>query len=180
MNRWGKQLMILGLLLASFSPAQADEGREGYRGKIYGTVEEMPADRYGIWMIDGHQVRVTQATRLEEEYGQAELGAYVEVKGRNDGQLMHAVELETIRGSRHYDEDRNRRRLDHGEFYGRIGARPETGLGAWRIGDREVVVDERTRLDTRRGPLEVGAPVEVKGSYRDGRFHAYKLKRESD
>lgn len=174
-------LLILGLLFLTAGTAFAsDDYKEGYRSKVYGTVEKVPADFYGTWIIDGHQVLVSRSTRIEQEYGRADVGAYVEVKGRNDGQLLHAYELETKRGAEHYGDDREQQRLDHGELYGRVSDRPENGLGIWLIGDLEVVVDERTRLDNRRGPLVIGALVEVKGSYRDHRFHAHKIKRSSD
>ena len=47
------------------------------------------------------------------------------------------------------------------DFNGRIESRPESGIGAWVIGGRTIYATERTKLDTRDGPLDVGACVEV-------------------
>jgi hypothetical protein len=47
------------------------------------------------------------------------------------------------------------------DFYGKIESRPDAGTGQWVIGGRNVDVTARTHLDDRKGPLEVGACVEV-------------------
>jgi hypothetical protein len=80
-----------GLLVAS------DDRSEGYRGKYYGIVEAMPSGYTGTWTVNGRSVEVGSQTKIEEEYGRAAVGAYVEVKGRTNGQVFQAYELEVKR-----------------------------------------------------------------------------------
>ena len=47
------------------------------------------------------------------------------------------------------------------EFYGIIEKRPKENVGIWVIGGRKVEVTAKTRLEPDRGPLIVGACVEV-------------------
>jgi hypothetical protein len=47
------------------------------------------------------------------------------------------------------------------EFYGIIESRPESKIGTWVIGGRQVEVTEQTEIDEDDGPLAVGACVQV-------------------
>ena len=87
-------LMLAGQQLVRAS----DDHSEGYRSKFYGTVEEMPTGYTGTWIVNGRQVEVTPQTKIEQEYGRAAVGSYVEIKGRSDGQLFTAYELEVKQG----------------------------------------------------------------------------------
>ena len=158
-----------GRLLAS------GESSEGYRGKFYGTVEQMPSNRIGTWIVDGRTVEVTPQTRIEEEYGRAGVGSYVEIKGYTDGKVFRAQEMEVKRAGSGKGDDSYRNGTSYEEFYGTITAKPPGGIGTWKIDGREVLVDERTRIEEEYGRAEVGARVEVKGSYQQQVFVVRKL-----
>lgn len=50
--------------------------------KFYGVVEDLPATGLvGDWLVSGRTVHVSATTRIEEEHGTVQIGAYVEVKG---------------------------------------------------------------------------------------------------
>ena len=55
---------------------------ERYENKFYGTVEQIPENFIGIWLVDGKYIHVTKDTYIEREYGQPGIGSYVEVEGR--------------------------------------------------------------------------------------------------
>ncbi len=55
--------------------------RERYESRFYGTVEKIPEGIVGTWTVNGREITVTKDTKIEEEYGRAEVGAYVEVEG---------------------------------------------------------------------------------------------------
>jgi hypothetical protein len=75
--------------------------RSGYPGKFYGIIESMPEGKIeGIWVINGREVLVTANTKIEEEYGRATVGAYVEVKGNYIDRTFTAYEIEVKRGRR--------------------------------------------------------------------------------
>lgn len=52
------------------------------------------------------------------------------------------------------------------EFYGVIESRPESHVGAWVIGGKQVTVTDKTELEEEHGPLAIGACAEVE--YEDG------------
>ena len=62
--------------------------------KLYGTVQKIPANRIGLWMVNGREIFVTRDTRIKEEYGKAVTGAYVEVEGTNSGKVFTANKIE--------------------------------------------------------------------------------------
>lgn len=76
------------------------EHHERYEGKFYGTVSKIPEGGIGTWVINGKEVLVTKETLIEEEYGKAVVGAYIEVKGKYDGKTFTAYKIEVKRAKR--------------------------------------------------------------------------------
>ena len=83
-------MVLVGLQMAIAS----DDHYEKNRSEIYGTVDQMPKELIGIWIINGRTVEVTSRTQIEQEYGKIKVGSLVEVEGRTDGNVFHATELE--------------------------------------------------------------------------------------
>jgi len=69
----------------------------GYESKFYGTVDDLPQDIIGIWVVNGRQIVVTMETRIKEKHGRPEPGAYVEVEGSNTGAMFTASEISVKR-----------------------------------------------------------------------------------
>ncbi len=159
-------ITIFGMLLSTGRiMASEDEWYEhgrGYSGstaKFYGVVESMPEKGYtGVWVINGRKVLVTEQTYIEEEYGRATKGAYVEVKGVYSGDTFKASKIEVKRSGNYKPSYRSK-------FYGVVEWMPRDGKeGVWIISGRAVKVDRHTRIKEEHGRLSVGAPVEVKGN----------------
>jgi hypothetical protein len=104
-------LLALGLMMAlTAGPAlsSSHEGNEAteHRGagksesKFYGTVQKIPADRLGTWVVNSREILVTKETRIKEEYGSAAEGAYVEVEGNNTGKAFTAYKIEVKRAKK--------------------------------------------------------------------------------
>ena len=70
---------------------------ERYENKFYGTVQQLPENLIGIWLIDGKYIHVTKDTYIEREYGQPEVGSYVEVEGRYTDKTFIARKIEVKR-----------------------------------------------------------------------------------
>ena len=151
------------------------EGRERHReeSKFYGVIEKMPESGYnGTWVINGKTVVVSDATRIKEKHGRVAVGKYVEAEGVRNGDSFTAykIEVERSRESR-YDDRRG-----SSKFYGTVEALPQTGMdGVWKIDGREVVVTSTTRIKEEYSKLEIGASVEVEGSFSDNTFTAYEI-----
>jgi hypothetical protein len=58
------------------------EHGERYENEFYGTVQQIPENFIGTWIIDGKNIQVNRDTYIEREYGQPGVGSYVEVEGR--------------------------------------------------------------------------------------------------
>ena len=142
------------------------------------------------WIVDGRTVLVTSDTELESDNGPLNVGACVEVEGEllPDGRVL-AEEIESVRASKcagggtgpgpgpgdDGDDD------DEIELKGVVRSAPPGGrIGTWNIGGRVVIADEKTELDTERGPIETGVCVEVEGRLRpDGSVLAEEIERKS-
>ena len=81
-------LLIFGMLLNVFSGTLAAEENEeaetgsNYNAIFYGVIKNMPVkEKEGAWTINNREVLVNAETVISEEFGQAEVGAYVEVEG---------------------------------------------------------------------------------------------------
>jgi hypothetical protein len=75
-------------------------GSEKSKREFYGTVQKIPADKIGSWTINGREVMVTKSTRIKEEYGTAQKGAYVEVYGTKTGKDFVADKIEVKRAKK--------------------------------------------------------------------------------
>jgi hypothetical protein len=168
-------------------------GGGGYYGasKFYGTVEAMPpAGVAGIWRISGRDVVVNQNTFIKQEYGPIGVGAYVEVKG--GGNPLMAYELEVKRGGMPVNPVGPPPPSMGGmnpsgsvgtppppamagiNFTGPVESLPPTGFfGTWRIGGRDVIVNNGTRIKQENGPISTGSNVDVKGG--GNPFVAYEI-----
>ena len=153
-----------------------DDYFRGNRSKIYGTVEQLPEGLYGVWVVDGRQIAVPAKTRIEEEHGQLGPGAYVEVKGTYDGRDFHAYEIEVKQGRRTASNNPPYQDSEKSEIYGTVTRIPIGGIGTWIIEDREIYVDDRTRIEEKHGRVAVGVPVKIKGSLQGKSFHAREIK----
>jgi hypothetical protein len=93
-------MVTTGTVFGSEYEKGREEGYERHEGDengFYGTVEKLPKGLIGIWTVNGKQVEVTRDTYIEEEYGKAEVGAHVEVKGKQEGNIFKAYKVEIKR-----------------------------------------------------------------------------------
>ncbi len=156
--------------------ASSDDSRGGDDlSELKGVIEAMPSSRFaGDWTVSGKTVHVTSATRIEQEGGRAEPGAFIEAKGtfRSDGSF-DAVKIETKSRGESSDDL---------HFKGTIESLPSSGLvGDWRVGGRTVRVTATTRIEAEIGPVVVGAFVEVEGVMQsDGAFLAKEVEVKSN
>ncbi len=92
-----------GFALSSAGTAPADDERvwedepASYESRIYGTVEKIPPERVGLWVIGRRDIIVTRETRIIERHGKVAVGAYVEVEGNNTGKRFSASRMEVKR-----------------------------------------------------------------------------------
>ena len=88
-----------GVLADDHEGRRAGEHRKGgdYESKIYGTVEKLPEDLVGTWVVNSREIEVTKETKIKEKHGKAEAGAYVEVEGNVTGKTFTAYEVEVKR-----------------------------------------------------------------------------------
>lgn len=135
--------------------------------RFFGLANSMPQGNsiQGIWDIGGKKVNVTARTRIRQEHGQFKAGAFVEVEGnlRSDD-VVDAFVIEVER-----DADAPEGAIGFIDFYGEIKSLPSAVdgkfPGEWVVGNnnKKVKVDDKTRVDPRRGEVKVGAFVEVRG-----------------
>ena len=150
--------------------------------KFTGIITSLPSTPgfIGDWTVAGRTVHVTNSTEIEQDDGVIAVGTRVEVEGRAraDGSV-DAEEIE-VKGN---DDDEDDDDEDEFEFAGIIQTLPATAgfIGDWRVGGRTVHVTSATRINTKDGPIEVGAFVEVEGTQRaDGSIDATEIEVEEN
>ena len=122
--------------------------------KIYGTIRNLPSGMIGIWDVNGKQINVTKATLIKEKHGKAEVGAFVEVEGTYGGKTLNASKIEVKRDGREAHKIR-----------GTIERVPASKDGIWIVNGVEILVSKDTVINEKHGKAEVGASVEVEGTY---------------
>lgn len=75
--------------------AADDECNENYRAMLYGVIESMPTSSLeGMWTINDKEILVAGDTIIKEEFGKAEIGAYVEIEGDYKEKIFKAYRVE--------------------------------------------------------------------------------------
>ena len=165
-----------------------DDARE-----IYGRVDAMPADRIGVWTIDGVDYEATAGTEFKQEDGAFAVGACVKVHVDN-GTPATIRELETERdyrcGSDNSGSDDNGGDDNGGddnggdsgstpgeaELYGVVRSLPAGLIGTWDVGGMLIEVDSATQFDQEHGAFAEGVTVKVHFSTdADGVNHAREI-----
>lgn len=100
-------ILVAAMMLAAFQGAVYAGDDHGYRSTFYGTVEELPAEFNGTWVVNGRPVEVTPQTTIEQEHGRIAVGSYVEIKGRSDGRKFTAHKVEVKRRASESGHDRD-------------------------------------------------------------------------
>ena len=112
-----------------------------------------------MWIVGGRQVVIDDDTEVDETQGQAQVGAHVMVQAILEADdLLHARRITVLA---HHQ--------NHASPVSWVGVLESMEDDVWTVEGRDVVVDARTQLITRNGPLEVGATV-----------HVYALQLEND
>ena len=168
-----------------------DRAQSPYPGKFYGTVDSIPdTGREGIWIINGRDILVTGNTRIEEEYGKAAPGSYVEVKGDYAGKTFTAYKIE-VKGEKRYreyvpsrqkaydgapDYAPRQEKTYNSKLSGIIESMPQAGYeGVWIVNGRTVEVTGVTLIDETGGRAAVGSRARVKGVRTDETITAHEI-----
>ncbi|MBT3827092.1 MAG: hypothetical protein HOF49_04595 [Nitrosomonadales bacterium] len=90
-----RKILFALFLLGLISSASADKDFED--DEFYGKIESMPENSFeGDWVIDGKTYQVTSETDIDEDDGNAKIGACVEVEidaGDNDAGRVEQIEV---------------------------------------------------------------------------------------
>ncbi|MBL8204029.1 MAG: hypothetical protein JNM09_07350 [Blastocatellia bacterium] len=169
-----------GSLNATEIETKSPEDSERREVSFRGTVEALPSatTQIGDWRVSGRTIHVTDKTILRREYGPAVVGSIVEVEGyvQTDNSVdAKKVEVEsqpsaTVRNTPGYCR-----------FYGVIKSLPETTgwIGAWNVGGHTLNVVAATTINQERGPVVVGALVEVLAVAKAGGLEAVRIEVKS-
>jgi uncharacterized protein (TIGR03437 family) len=139
-----------------------------------GKVEALPAGGLiGDWKVSGRTVHVSAGTKIIEEAGPVSVGALVEIEGRleSDGSIT-ASEVETQKVFCIVCGDAGFNR-----FFGKIESLPNNPnfIGEWTVGGQKVQVTDQTVIKQERGPVAVGAFVEVFAVKRNDALEAARI-----
>lgn len=155
------------------------EHGERYENKFYGTVQQIPENLIGSWILDGKTVRVTSDTYIEREHGQPVVGSYIEVEGRYVDNAFIARKIE-VKGKQEYKKSERGEYYEHDEkyknkFYGTVQELPENLIGIWLIDGKYIHVTRDTYIEREYGQPGPGSYIEVEGRYVDNTFIARKI-----
>jgi hypothetical protein len=170
------KLTLLLALFLSIIPYSTALAKDDDEVEVLGLIESLPSNGLiGEWRISGRTFRVSSATNIDQEHGQAVVGAFVEAKGRpqTDGSIEATkIEVKSSPGG------------GSGTFLelnGVVESLPSSGLiGEWRVSGQIVRVDAATIINQELGSVVVGTTVEVKGfSQTDGSIKATRIEVKS-
>ena len=161
-----------------------DGGGGGSSYEFEGSIQSLPSGSLiGDWMVSGRLVHVTAATEIKQDKGPIAVGKLVEVRGTvGTDNSVTASEIETKSSSGGGGGGGHGGGGGGGEsisFQGNVQSLPAGGLiGDWNVSGQLVHVSSATRIGQDKGPITLGAPVEIKGSSnQDGSVSADEVER---
>ena len=146
--------------------------------EFFGMAQSIPATgTIGDWRVGGRLVHVAASALIDLRGRPLAVGACVEVKGQMaaDG---------SIDASRVKADDNcamtNAKSMDASRFNGTVQSLPSAGMvGDWRLNGRTVHVAAGTEFELERGPIGVGACVEVRGAIQpDNSINAVRIENQ--
>ena len=159
-----------GVITASIISVAGEATTPGYV-RFVGTVSSIvPASTttgssplVGQWKVGERTFSVTSATKIDQEDGTAQVGAFVEVEATTlaDGTLVaKSIEVKRSGGTS----------SNYIKFSGAIEALPAGGTlyGTWTVAGRTVNVSTTTRIRQEKADPVVGSFVEVTGNVQTG------------
>ncbi len=63
--------------------------------KFHGTVESLPKNIVGVWIVNGRAITVTRDTYVKEKGGRIQVGSHVEIEGIPDGTQFTATRIKS-------------------------------------------------------------------------------------
>ncbi|MBI1293548.1 hypothetical protein GC175_01150 [bacterium] len=162
-----------------------DHGSSATR-HIAGEIKQLPADGLlGEWKVGRKTIVVGAATVIDEHKGLAEEGAQVRVEVlKSHTQPYTAVKVVVLNSAHKDDDDGDDDGEQHRyiEFEGEISGLPAEGLlGEWQVGDKTVIVTEKTQIKGDRDDIALDVKVKVEGyQVEDGKVLARKIKVKDD
>lgn len=141
-----------------------------------GTVESLPstANLLGDWRVSGRTVHVTDKTKTTTEYGPAKVGSLVEVEGYQ--QTDNSVDAKKVEVESQPSAP-VRNNPGYCRFFGPINSLPSTQgwIGEWNVGGHKLNIVATTTIVQERGPVAVGALVEVLAVAQAGALEAVRV-----
>ncbi|HKW97158.1 MAG TPA: DUF5666 domain-containing protein [Bryobacteraceae bacterium] len=157
-----------------------DDG--GDSADFNGIVQSLPPGTVlGDWRIGGTVVHVSSSTEIDQEENSIGVGSCVEVRGTP---LADA----TVNASRISSEEADKcgavtvpPPAAQANFSGSVQGLPVSGLvGNWLVSGKTVHVSQATQINQQKGPVSVGACVEIEGTINaDGSVTASQIMVES-
>ncbi|MCH9841874.1 MAG: hypothetical protein K0U03_01460 [Betaproteobacteria bacterium] len=87
------RILVALFVMAFMNSAFADR-------EFYGKIESMPENTFeGVWVIDGNSYTVTNDTEIDEEDGEAKIGACVEIEidvGEKDAGAVEEIDVKKM------------------------------------------------------------------------------------
>jgi hypothetical protein len=91
-------ILLFAVTAVGSEEEEVFEDFENYNAKYYGVIKSMPQGRkIGVWTVGERKIFVTKQSEIDESFGEAEEGAYVEVEGEYIDKTFIAYEIEVRR-----------------------------------------------------------------------------------
>jgi len=137
---------------------------DGSEGHAYGVLENLPANKLGVWTISGVDYTVDSSTKLKENDGAFAVGGRVKIEyylGANGERIAHEIETTSSTG--------DSSSADHFKVFGFVDQMPASSfVGQWVINNITFEADTSTKFKEEHGILGLGAYVAVEYSSQGG------------
>jgi uncharacterized protein (TIGR03437 family) len=141
------------------SAAALKDAELEFRGLIQSSEQQAPNT---ILMVGGRSVQLSPATAVRPPIASLVTGTCIEVQGNLNGDLVEAARIQQLgAGACHAGPGSG----DGPRLVGLVEVIPSGMLGNWTVAGQTVQVTAATRLETERGPAQVGSCVEVRGQW---------------
>lgn len=173
---WFTALLIMlgvagtGIVLAAPQDTTNNDDDLSFRG----TLESMPADRLGTWVVSGESFTAEASTEFDTEDGDFVLGGCVEVDyvWRDGIRLATEIDTKTDENDCDGDDDDN----NATQTYGHVDSFPTDLVGTWVIDGVSYTATNQTQFEQEDGAFGAGVCVEVK--YDPATNEAYEIETE--
>lgn len=147
-------VLLIGLSGTAFSK-EKNNNKEINEAKVYGSIQNMPKNFTGVWVVNKKNIEVNNQTKFEGNKSNYKKGIGVKIEAKLLGNKFVAEEIET------YNTNSIIKEKTEIDLYGSVESMPKNFTGVWVVNKKNIEVNDKTKFEGNKSDYKQGIDVKI-------------------